>query len=83
MSFIYHLLNRTITAVCSPLQVDHGSIRPIGPIPEGIKVTISCEVGFKLTTYYQAVCLETSLYDVGQPSCVPITVGKSIHMSQW
>ncbi|KAL5259990.1 hypothetical protein ACHWQZ_G010191 [Mnemiopsis leidyi] len=61
-------------AVCQPLQIDNGSIRPYGSIPEGITVTISCDVGFKLTTYYRAVCLNSSSYDVGQPLCVPITV---------
>ena len=69
-------LRKAISAFCPPLQIDHGSIRPDGRIPAGVTVSVSCDVGFKLTTYYRAVCLNSSLYDVGQPACIPITVGK-------
>ena len=51
-------------------------MQPVGPVPDGIAVTISCDVGYKLTTRYLATCLKSLSYDVGDPSCIPITVGE-------
>ena len=52
------------------------SVRPMTElILDGMTVTLSCDVGYKLTTHYLATCLVSSSYDVEDPSCIPITKG--------